>query len=59
MSALSFSFAIESALYGFLAYVTFTIATVDKQAGHDGLCRHHRMAALVYALLGAVHLVHN
>ena len=59
MLALSFTFAVESALYGFLAYVAFTAAAVEKQAGHDHLCRHHRTAAMVYAMLGAVHLIHN
>ena len=59
MLALSLTFALEAALHGCLAYVAFTAAIVEKQAGHDRLCRHHRIAAAAYALLGAIHLIHN
>lgn len=59
MSAALSSLVVESALYCLLACVAIDIAVAERQVGHMRLWRHHCGAALVYALLGAVHLLHR
>ena len=57
-SAFAFSLMLNSALYWLLACCAFLASTVEKQVGHDKLCRHHQIVAVLYALLGAVQMLH-
>jgi methyl coenzyme M reductase alpha subunit len=59
MSALTSFVATEMLLYGLLAYAAAANAMSERLVGHKRSSVHHGMAAVAYALLAAVHLVHS
>lgn len=59
MSVLSYGIVLNAALYGLLAYAATFASIIEKRAGHEKLCRHHQIAAFLYALLGIAQALHN
>jgi hypothetical protein len=59
MSAFHLALLSETALYGLLAYTATITAKDEEEAGRHRFCHHHRLAAALYILLGAFHLLHG